>query len=126
MGHSPSVDTALVFRQIVERDVDRAMVVRIDVLHALFASRPRVIRREHAANERDEREAVIAVIANGINVPPGVAAVRHGGVESQAHCFNTSAAAIRPDSADIATPGPGCALPPARKNPGNFVRTPER
>jgi hypothetical protein len=46
------------------------------------APRPRVVGREHTADETDERETERAVATQGIDVPPGIAARRNRAVEA--------------------------------------------
>ena len=77
----------------------------------------RVVRREDAADEGDDRQAVPAVVAEGVDVPPEIATRRDRLVESR--CAISVSAASRPDIAAIGTPGPGCTLPPARYRPGS-------
>ena len=75
-----------------------------------------VVGREHAADERDQGQAVPAVVGEGVDVPPEIATARDRLVESRLAI--SAAAASRPDIAAIGTPGPGCTLPPARNSPG--------
>ena len=86
--------------------------------------RPGVVGREHAAEERDQRDAVRAVVAERVDIPPDIAAVRRGYREVRS--CSRLAAASRPDSTAIGTPGPGCTLPPARYSPGSALRDPGR
>ena len=102
-GHGPA------FAVAIERDIERAMVERIG---AAAPTGEGVVGREHAADKGNQRNAVASVIAQRVDIPPGIAVVRDRAVESRSSI--TLAAAIRPDSAAIGTPGPGCALPPAR------------
>jgi len=93
----------------IERDVQRAMIERVA---AAEAAGKRIIGREDATNEGDQRDALLAVVAQRVDIPPRIAVFRDGAVEARSAI--RLAAAIRPDSAAIGTPGPGWALPPAR------------
>lgn len=73
---------------------------------------PGVIGREDTANKSDEGQAVAAVIAYCVNVPPKVAAGWNRLVKLRS--ATRASAAMRPDSAAIGMPGPGWMLPPAR------------
>lgn len=86
----------------IERDVQRAMIERVTTAEA---AGKRVVGREDAADESDQRDALLAVVAQRVNVPPRIAVVRNGAVEARSAI--RLAAAIRPDSAAIGTPGPG-------------------
>ena len=61
----------------------------------------------------------MAVVAEGVDVPPEITTLRDRLVESR--CAISVAAASRPDMAAIGTPGPGCTLPPARYSPGSAL-----
>ena len=74
LGHAPALDPA------VERDVERIVVERVAVAPP---ARTRVIRREAAADQRDQGDPVFPVVAEGIDVPPQVAARRHRRVEQR-------------------------------------------
>jgi hypothetical protein len=93
----------------VECDVQCAMVERVGTPEP---ARKRVVRGKHAADEGNERDAAFAVVAQCIDVPPGIAVLGDDAVKVRSPI--RLAAAIHPDSAAIGTPGPGCALPPAR------------
>ncbi len=102
LGHRPAIASGA-----VERDIHRAMIFRI------APTRPRVVRREHAADEGDDGQAVLFVIAECVDVPPGVtAAGRDRRVEARS--AKMLCAACWPESAAIGTPAPGCTPPPAR------------
>ncbi len=105
----------------VERDVERAEVLGLGMPAAAC---PGVVGRKDAADERDDGDAVIAVIAQRIDVPPEIALWAQRLVETWSAV--RLAAASRPERAAIGTPGPGCALPPARYSPGTLVRAPGR
>ena len=105
----------------VDRDIDRAMIERIG---RAVAPRQGVVRREHAADEGNDGDAVLAVVTQRIDIPPGIAVLGDWLIEPRSSI--RQAAAERPDSAAIGTPGPGWVLPPARYNPGTLVRAPGR
>jgi hypothetical protein len=87
-------------------------------------ARSRIERREHRADEDDQRERVLAVVAERIDVPPRVAATRDRVVEARS--AESACAASFPLNAAIGTPAPGWTLPPARYRPCTFVRLPGR
>src|SRR5690606_27383950 len=93
----------------VDRDVEGAVIHR---RRRPPPPRPRVIGREDRADESDNRQAEAPVVGEGVEVPPGVAAV--GDLAVAARSSSTAAAAERPLRAAIGTPAPGWALPPAR------------
>jgi hypothetical protein len=95
--------------RLIERDVDRAEILRIALSQP---PRRSVVRRENAADEGNDRQRMLAVVTYRIDVPPDIAAGCNRRVEPKS--IKTRAAASRPDSAAIGTPGPGCVLPPAR------------
>lgn len=101
LGHRPTVGA-----RPVESDVYRAVVLWI------VASGPSVVGGEHAADKGDYREALAAVLAQRIDVPPDVAA-RLNRLREVKSAITRSAASL-PESAAIGMPGPGCTLPPAR------------
>lgn len=103
LGHGPASAGA------VERDVEGAMVLRWRA--AAAAARECVIGREDAADEDDDRQAELPVIAERVDIPPGIAARRDRAREARS-CISARAAS-RPEIAAIGTPAPGCALPPA-------------
>ena len=96
-------------RPAVQRHVQRAVPHRVG---GPPPPRPRVVRRKHAADEGDQRQPTRAVIAQRIDIPPDIAVRRRGYREVRSAI--SAAAASRPDSTAIGTPGPGCTLPPAR------------
>lgn len=104
LGQSPVLG-----RTSVQRDIERAVIMRIAAAEAPGES---VVGRENAADEGDDGQRMIAVVAYAIDIPPGIAAFRYGLAEVRSS--RMVAAARRPDSAAMGTPGPGCALPPAR------------
>jgi hypothetical protein len=71
-----------------------------------------VVGREDTAQEGDQRNAVLAVLTQRIDIPPDIAVQRDLAVESRSAI--SADAASRPESAAIGTPGPGWVLPPAR------------
>jgi len=86
--------------------------------------RPSVIGREHATNEGNDRQAVVTVVAQCVQIPPGIAVAPYRRVEAQS--ARIAVAAWRPESAAIGSPGPGWTLPPARYSPGIRLRDPGR
>jgi hypothetical protein len=80
--------------------------------HPAAAPAERVVGREDAAQEGDQRDAVLAVLAQRVDVPPDIAVQRDRAVEARSAI--SADAAIRPERAAIGTPGPGWVLPPAR------------
>lgn len=93
----------------VERDVERAMLMRV---RWAALARAEIVGREDAADEADQGQAVLAVVAQRVDVPPAIAVRDDLAVEAKSP--SSRAAAIRPESAAIGTPAPGCTLPPAR------------
>ena len=93
----------------VNRDIDGAMIERIG---GTFSPGERIVWRKHAADERDDGDAVLSVAAQRIDIPPRITVWRNdpGEVRSASRLI----AADRPANAAIGTPGPGCVLPPAR------------
>ena len=87
-----------------------------------LAAGPGVVRREDAADKGNDAQAVLAVVAECVDIPPEITTRRHRLVESR--CAIKVAAARRPDMAAIGTPGPGCTLPPARYRPGSALAEP--
>ena len=74
-------------------------------------ARHRVIGRKHAADKSDEGEAKTLIIADAIDIPPGIAARLYRDIKARSEMM--ALAAIWPESATIGTPAPGCTLPPA-------------
>ena len=93
----------------IESHVEGAVVFRIALA---LAAGTGIVRREHAANESDDGQAMASVITRGINIPPAISVSRYRRVEARS-CSKASAARM-PARAAIGTPGPGCVLPPAR------------
>jgi hypothetical protein len=104
-------------RAAVKRNVDGTMMIRIT--HALSPC-PGIIGRENAAHKSNDGQAMCTIITQRINIPPAIAIL--GNYRVEARSCNSASAARMPESAAIGTPGPGCTLPPARYNPGTFVR----
>lgn len=101
LGHGPTVTC-----RPIEGHIDRAVVERVT------PSGPGVIRRKDAADEGDDGQAILAIRAQGVDIPPSIATGRNGRAEVRS--FKIWAAANRPDNAAMGTPAPGCAPPPAR------------
>jgi hypothetical protein len=93
----------------VQSDVDRAMIMRGS--GTVTAAR-RIVGGEHAADKSNDREAVLAIIAQRVDVPPSVTIRWDLRIEPRS--LTIARAARRPEIAAIGTPGPGCVLPPAR------------
>lgn len=96
-------------RATVQGDIQGAVIVGIAVPEAACC---RVVGRKNTTDERNERDRISAVVAYAVDIPPNVAILRDGLAEVRSSTM--LAAASRPDSAAIGTPGPGCVLPPAR------------
>ncbi len=103
-GHGPAFAGVA-----VECDVQRTMIQRVG---AAEPARECVVGGEHAAHEGNQRDAVLAVVAQCIDIPPSIAVLGDDAVKVRSPI--RLAAAIHPESAAIGRPGPGCALPPAR------------
>jgi hypothetical protein len=80
--------------------------------HGAAPATERVIGREDAAEESDQRNPVLPVRAQRIDIPPDITVQRDRAIEARSAI--RADAAMRPDSAAIGTPGPGWVLPPAR------------
>ena len=104
LGHRPAFSGSA-----VQCYIDGAMIQRIA---DAAPPGPGIVGRKDAADEGDQRQPVAAVVAQRIDIPPGIATRCHRLVEARSAI--RLAAAWRPESAAIGTPGPGCALPPAR------------
>lgn len=109
-GHRPEMTW-----RTVKGHVHCAIVFGVDLL-ALTLKSPSVIRRKDTADKSNDAQRILAVVAQGVYVPPKVAASRYGLVEPRYAI--TVSAANRPERAAMGTPGPGWTLPPARKRPG--------
>jgi hypothetical protein len=72
----------------------------------------RIIGREYAADEGDNRQSEAVVGAERIDIPPGVAIGWNRFIEAKSS--RSASDASWPESAAIGTPGPGCTLPPAK------------
>lgn len=93
----------------IERNVQCAIILSNT---AVEPARTKVARREHAADECDQRQGVAPVITQRIDVPPQIATLRDLLIKSRSAI--RQCAARRPESVAIGKPGPGCTLPPAR------------
>ena len=100
LGHRPARLRA------VERDIERGMIERIAPPAAL------VIGREHAPEERDDRQPVLPVVADRVDIPPGIAARGDSFVEARS--FAITRAASCPDKAAMGTPAAGWVAPPVQ------------
>src|SRR5277367_4672904 len=98
LGHRPAISGFT-----IERNIDGAMIERIG---RPLAPCECVIGREHAADESDNGDAVFAVVAQCVDIPPRIAI----GMDDPCEVRSASRleAAERPDSPAIGTPGPGC------------------
>jgi hypothetical protein len=73
---------------------------------------PGVVGRKHTSDEGNQRQAVLTIVTQRVEVPPGIASRYYRPIEAKS--LSMQAAARRPETAAIGTPGPGCVLPPAR------------
>lgn len=96
----------------IQRDVEGAMGNGVGLSAWSRTAARCVVRRKHAADKGDDRDAVLAVCAQRVEVPPGIAAMRDRDVEARS--AKRLRAALRPDNVAIGTPAPGCVLPPHR------------
>jgi hypothetical protein len=103
-GHRPATSGTAIKRHIQGAEVFGVA--------AAEAAGEGVVGREDAADKSDDAEAVLSVVAQGVDIPPEITTLRDRLVESR--CAISVAAAKRPDMAAIGTPGPGCTLPPAK------------
>ena len=94
LGHGPTVTC-----RPIEGHIDRAVVERVT------PSGPGVIRRKDAADEGDDGQAILAIRAQGVDIPPSIAPRRHGNIEARSAIRHL--AANRPESAAMGTPAPG-------------------
>jgi len=100
LGHGPALTVGA-----IERDVHRAMV------EGISPARPRVVGGKDTADKGNYRDAAPSILAQGVDIPPAIAARGNRNVEARS--LISRAAANRPDKAAIGTPAPGCAPPPA-------------
>ena len=106
----------------IDRDIDGAMIERIG---RALAPREGVVGREHAADEGDDGDAVLRRRRSARRHTTTHSRLARTSLDEVRSAIRL-AAADRPDSAAIGTPGPGCVLPPARYRPGILVRAPGR
>ena len=108
LGHRPAC------RRIPDRGSVQGQVHRAEVQRIALAASPgtKVIRRKNTSQQGDTGQAVTAIVAQGVDVPPSIAIGRDRRIEPRSAM--RLCAASRPDWVDIAIPGPGCVLPPAR------------
>lgn len=111
LRHAPAVPALA-----VKGDVERTVILWVG---RSLAPGSGVIGREHAPHETDDGQPMAAIVTQAIEVPPAIATRRNLGIEAL-RAMRLSAAR-RPESAAIGTPGPGCALPPARNSPSISV-----
>ena len=112
LGHHPAMAGT------IQRDIDAGMIERVAPAAAL------VIGAENAAQKGDDGQPVLPVGADGIDIPPGVAARWNRFIEARSR--STTFAASRPDKAAIGTPAEGCVAPPTQYSPGILVFGPWR
>lgn len=79
--------------------------IKARVINRITASGALVIGREHTAQKRDNRQPVLPVVADCIDVPPGIGAGYERRIEAWSDWI-VSAASI-PDKAAIGTPADG-------------------
>jgi hypothetical protein len=65
----------------IKRHVQRVV---IEWIGRSPAPRERIVGREHAVDEGDDGEAVLAVVAQRVDLPPDIAVRRHHQIESGA------------------------------------------
>jgi uncharacterized ferredoxin-like protein len=70
-----------------------------------FSACAGIVGREDTANKTNNSQAMLAIVARGINVPPAIAIARYLGIKARS--LNTASAARIPARAAIGTPGPG-------------------
>jgi hypothetical protein len=99
-GHHPAVLRA------IERDIERGMVERIAPPALL------VIGREDRAQKGDDCQPVLPVVADRVDIPPGIAACRDVFIEARS--FAITRAASCPDKAAMGTPAAGWVAPPVQ------------
>lgn len=103
LGHGPTLLAA------IESHIDGTMAFRVC---GCLAPCPFVVGREHAADEGNHGEAIQAIIADAIGIPPVIAI--QGNLTVKPWSAQSAWAASCPEIAAIGTPAPGCAEPPAR------------
>ena len=111
LGHRPALAGGA-----VQRHVDGAVV---EGARGTAVARSRVVGREDAADEGDDRQPVPAVVAQRVEVPPRVATVRDLQVEARSPA--RLAAARRPDTARVAR---SSSRPPRSPTPGSTSGSP--
>lgn len=104
LRHGPAMSAVA-----IERNIDRAMRERVPLPTPAGSC---IVWRKDATDKGDDGQAVPAVVAQRIDIPPGIATGWNRRVERWS--VSTVWAAMRPDSAAIARPGPGWIPPPAR------------
>jgi hypothetical protein len=90
----------------IQGEVEAGMVERVVTARAL------VVRREDAAQKGDDGQPVLPVVADRVDIPPGVAAGRDRLVEARS--FAITRVASCPDKAAIGTPAAGWVAPPVQ------------
>ena len=94
----------------IQRHIQRAMVFWIGKAASAAACQC-IVGRKNTAYKGNDGEAVLAVVAERVDIPPEITTRRDDLVKPRSAI--SVAAAKRPDMAAIGTPGPGCTLPPA-------------
>lgn len=76
LSHHPATAATL-----VERRIHTAVIERIVILPT--TSRTKVAWAKDRSDKKDQRERILAVFADEVEVPPGVAPVREGEVKAK-------------------------------------------
>ncbi len=97
LGHGPPVTATT-----IQCDIQRNVILGTGQAQA---TRYGVVWREHATDKGYDGEAMLAIIAQCIDVPPDVATGAQRDVERWSS--RQESAAMRPESAAIGSPGPG-------------------
>ena len=100
-GHRPGIAA-----RAIHRHVDGAVIGRA------VAAAELVIGGKDAPDKGDDRQAEAAVVAAGVDVPPGIAL--RVDLDVEARSLSRISTANPPLRAAIGTPAPGCVLPPAQ------------
>lgn len=114
LGHRPAGSGTA-----IQCDIHGTVIFR---RHRSLFSGPGIIWRKHTADQGDDGYAVAAIVAESVQIPPGIAIGPY--LDVQPWSAIRQSAAICPDRLAVGIPDPGCTLPPARYRPGIFVLGP--